>query len=85
MTRLKNSQANQANTAWDTYIDENITEIKLEPITVKALYLTFWGANINSKTIKNILDIIDKTEISRIPDEKHKKIFFSKIKKNLNF
>lgn len=26
MTRLKNSQANQANTAWDTYIDENITE-----------------------------------------------------------
>jgi hypothetical protein len=47
-------------------IDENITEVKLEPITVKALYLTFWGANTNSKTIKNIFDIIDKTEINSI-------------------
>lgn len=47
-------------------IDENQTTIKLEPITVKALYLTFWGANINSKTTKNILDIIDKTEINSI-------------------
>lgn len=40
--------------------------IQLEPITVKALYLTFWGANTNSKTIKNILDIIEKTEINAI-------------------
>ncbi|MDD5372226.1 MAG: putative glycoside hydrolase [Sulfurimonas sp.] len=47
-------------------LDDNVTAIKLEPITVKALYLTFWGANINSKTIKNILDIIDKTEINSI-------------------
>lgn len=47
-------------------IDDNQTTIKLEPITVKALYLTFWGANIDSKTTKNILDIIDKTEINSI-------------------
>lgn len=47
-------------------IDQNISIIKLEPIAVKALYLTFWGANINSKTTKNILDIIDKTEINSI-------------------
>ncbi|MDQ1244717.1 MAG: hypothetical protein QG565_1057, partial [Campylobacterota bacterium] len=40
--------------------------IQLEPITVKALYLTFWGANINSKTMKNTLDIIEKTEINAI-------------------
>lgn len=44
----------------------NAADIKLEPITVKALYLTFWGANINSKTMKNTLDIIDKTEINAI-------------------
>ncbi|MDO9266543.1 MAG: putative glycoside hydrolase [Sulfurimonas sp.] len=44
----------------------NAAPIKLEPITVKALYLTFWGANINSKTMKNTLDIIDKTEINAI-------------------
>lgn len=44
----------------------NAAAIKLEPITVKALYLTFWGANINSKTMKNTLDIIDKTEINAI-------------------
>jgi hypothetical protein len=33
---------------------------------VKALYLTFWGANTNSKTMKRVLDIIDKTEINAI-------------------
>ncbi len=44
----------------------NAEPIKLEPITVKALYLTFWGANTNSKTMKNALDIIDKTEINAI-------------------
>ncbi len=48
--------------------DANTTqkEFKLQPITVKALYLTFWGANTNSKTIKNILNIVKKTEINAI-------------------
>ena len=46
--------------------DFNTTQIKLEAITVKALYLTFWGASNNSKTLKNILNIIDTTEINAV-------------------
>jgi len=47
--------------------DTNSTkEIKLQPITVKALYLTFWGANLNSKTIKKVLNIVDNTEVNAI-------------------
>jgi len=48
--------------------DSNSTnkEIKLEPITVKALYLTFWGANLNSKTIKKVLNIVDKTKVNAL-------------------
>ena len=48
--------------------DSNSTnkEIKLEPITVKALYLTFWGANLNSKTIKKVLNIVDKTQVNAL-------------------
>ena len=41
-------------------------DLKLEPITVKALYLTFWGASGNSKTMKRILDIIDSKEVNAI-------------------
>jgi hypothetical protein len=47
-------------------LDNNTTDATLESISVKALYLTFWGANINSKTIKRVLDIVDKTEINAI-------------------
>ena len=32
--------------------DLNTTTIKLTPIKVKALYLTFWGASNNSATLK---------------------------------
>ena len=46
--------------------DVNISTFKLTPIKVKALYLTFWGANNNSKTLKKILNIIDKTEVNAI-------------------
>ncbi len=48
--------------------DGNYTkkEIKLEPITVKALYLTFWGANLNSKTIKKVLNVVDKTKVNAL-------------------
>jgi len=38
----------------------------IQPIKVKALYLTFWGASNNSKTLKNILEIIKKTEANAI-------------------
>jgi len=46
--------------------DLNATAIYLRPIKVKALYLTFWGASNNSKTLKNILNIIDKTEANAV-------------------
>ena len=46
--------------------DTNLTKLSVEPIHVKALYLTFWGASNNSNTLKNILKIIDETEINTI-------------------
>ncbi len=46
--------------------DTNETIIKVESINIKALYLTFWGANIKSKTLKRVLNIIDKSEINAI-------------------
>ena len=46
--------------------DSNLTKFSIEPIHVKALYLTFWGASPKSKTIKKILKIIDETEINSV-------------------
>ncbi len=46
--------------------DDNSSIIKLTPIKVKALYLTFWGASNNSGTLKKILKLIDKTEVNAI-------------------
>lgn len=46
--------------------DMNLTCIKVEPINVKALYLTFWGANAHSKTFKKILNIIEKSEVNAV-------------------
>ena len=46
--------------------DMNSTLIKLQPINVKALYLTFWGASNNSKTLKRVLNVIDKTEANAV-------------------
>jgi len=39
---------------------------KLEPINVKALYLTFWGASNNSKTSKNVLQIIKDSSANAV-------------------
>lgn len=49
-------------------IDSNTTKTKfeLEPISIKALYLSFWGANINSKTLQRIIEIIDEKEVNAI-------------------
>ena len=46
--------------------DSNRSIIKLKPIKVKALYLTFWGASNNSKTLQNLLKIIDATEVNAV-------------------
>ncbi len=42
------------------------TLFKLQAIKVKALYLTFWGASNNSKTLKNTLKIIKDTQANAI-------------------
>lgn len=46
--------------------DSNTSDFSLEPINVKALYLTFWGASGNSKTMKRLLRIIDEKEVNAI-------------------
>ncbi len=46
--------------------DINNSTLSVESIKVKALYLTFWGANIYSKTAKKILKIIDETEVNAV-------------------
>jgi len=40
--------------------------IYLQPIKVRALYLSFWNASNNSKKLKNILNIIDSTQLNSI-------------------
>ena len=47
-------------------VDTNNSTISLEPIRVKALYLTYWGASNNSGTLKKILSIADTTEINAV-------------------
>ncbi len=39
---------------------------QLEPIKIKALYLTFWGASNNSKTLKNLLKVIKETQANAV-------------------
>ena len=46
--------------------DTNDTQVLLEPINVKALYLTFWGASNNSKTSKRVLHILQKTSLNAV-------------------
>jgi len=46
--------------------ESNSTLIKLEPLVVKALYLSFWRASNNSKKLKQLLEIIEKTEVNTI-------------------
>ncbi|MEA2099957.1 MAG: putative glycoside hydrolase [Campylobacterota bacterium] len=46
--------------------DTNQTDIFVEPINVKALYLTFWGTSTNSKTLKKVLNIIDNSDVNAI-------------------
>ena len=47
-------------------VEEKKEKLILEPITVKALYLTFWGASNNSKTLKNILHTIKNTQANAV-------------------
>jgi hypothetical protein len=47
-------------------INNNKSIIKLEPFNIKALYLGFWRASNNSNRLKEVLKIIDKTEVNAI-------------------
>lgn len=42
------------------YADANSTNVTVEPIRVKALYLTFWAANATSPRAKKVLDMIEE-------------------------
>ena len=48
------------------HADSNSSTLYLQPIKVKALYLTFWGASNNSQTLKNILKLIETTEANAV-------------------
>lgn len=49
-------------------IDTNSTqkEFTLQTIKIKALYLTFWGANNNSKTLKRIIKLAEETQVNAV-------------------
>ncbi|MCF6339697.1 MAG: GTP-binding protein [Sulfurimonas sp.] len=51
---------------YEINLNNNESVIELEPLNVKALYLSFWHASNNSKRLKEILNIIDKTDINTI-------------------
>ena len=46
--------------------ESNSTTLFLEPIRVKALYLTFWGASNNSGTSKRIYKLLEQTDANAI-------------------
>ena len=48
------------------FTQEHPSLLKLQPIKVKALYLNFWSASNNSKTLKRVLHIIDNTPINAL-------------------
>ena len=48
------------------HVDHKSSKLYLQPIKVKAFYLTFWGASNSSKTLKNILKLIDTTEANAV-------------------
>ncbi|MBD3796337.1 MAG: GTP-binding protein [Campylobacterales bacterium] len=46
--------------------DHNISTIMLEPINVKALYLTFWAGSNNAPRFKQALHLIDNSKINAV-------------------
>ncbi len=49
---------------WD--VNSTATRLELEPLKVKGLYLSFWGANPKTKTFNNALDLIETTEANAL-------------------
>lgn len=46
--------------------DFNTSIIKLSPIKVRALYLTFWGASNHSSRLKKLLKVIEETKANAV-------------------
>lgn len=46
--------------------DQTIYSVKLTPIKVKALYVSFWQASYGSKIFQDILNTIEKTQINAL-------------------
>lgn len=46
--------------------DSDFQQYKMEPIKVKALYLTFWAASGNSDRMKKVFKIIEKSEANAV-------------------
>ncbi len=46
--------------------EQNSSVFEVEPIKVKALYLTFWAANHSSPRSKDILKLVEETEINAV-------------------
>ena len=50
--------------AWD--VNTTATTLEVEPIKVKGVYLSFWGASPKTKTFKNTMKLIETTEINAL-------------------
>ena len=49
---------------WD--VNDSAETLEIEPIKVKGLYLSFWGASPKTKTFKNAIKLIESTEANAL-------------------
>ena len=49
---------------WD--VNNTATQLEIEPIKVKGLYLSFWGASPKSKTYANAIKLLETTEANAL-------------------
>lgn len=50
--------------SWD--VNDTAEKLEIEPIKVKGLYLSFWGASPKTKTFDNAMKLIDTTEANAL-------------------
>lgn len=69
--------------------EQNLSKIYIEPIKVKALYLTFWAGSNNSPRLKKALDLIEHSEINAlvidVKNEYGSTLFWTKFKQANNY
>ncbi len=49
---------------WD--VNTTVQNLEIEPIKVKGLYLSFWGASPKSKTFANAMELVETTEANAL-------------------